>query len=279
MAGLESFFLKLNLENWKSKVVGLGTDRAGVNLGCQAGLGTILKRDIPYLIHIHCIAHKLELAVLDACKHVSYVEKFQNTIKCVLKYYSKSGKRLHELSVIGNVLSKEVRSFGKWNPVRWIALKCRILKAINHDWLSIVLHMEGKAVGNGDDASTARCILQQITSVEFVYFLGFMCDLTAALGKLSEASHSDSLSLCSALDELDAALGIIVQLRSSPGHVLGTFMNDFNVTDKPTKFLELDVKGNNKGIRCAERSIEALANGTLTYLEKRFTFDRVMHDF
>ena len=29
--------------------------------------------------------------------------KFQDTVKCVLKYYSKSGKRLHELSVIGNV--------------------------------------------------------------------------------------------------------------------------------------------------------------------------------
>ena len=80
LAGLESFFLELNLENWKSKVVGLGTDGASVNLGSQGGLGTILKRDAPYLIHIHCIAHKLELAVLDACKHVSYVTKFQDTV-------------------------------------------------------------------------------------------------------------------------------------------------------------------------------------------------------
>ena len=239
-------------------------------------MGTILKRDAPY-IHIHCIAHKLELAVLDACKHVSYVTKFQDTVKCVLKYYSKSGKRLHELSVIGNVLCKVVKSFGKWNPVRWIASKCRILKAINHNWSSIVLHMEGKAVGNGDDAATARGILQQITSVEFVYFLG--CDLTAVLGKLSEAFQSDSLSLSSALDELDAALGIIEQLRNSPGHVLGTFMNDFDDTDQPTKFRDLDVKGKDKGIRCAKRSIEALANGTLTYLEKRFTFDSVIQDF
>ena len=101
---LDEFFLQLGITNWKSKVVGLGTDGASVNLGCHGGLGAILKKDIPHLIQIHCIAHKLELAVLDACKRVGYVEKFQNTIKCVLKYYSRSGKRLYQLSQVGKVL-------------------------------------------------------------------------------------------------------------------------------------------------------------------------------
>ena len=81
------------------------------------------KKMFPYLIQIHCIAHKLELAVLDACKQVQYVEKFQNIIKRLLKFYSKSGKRLHELSEVGKALNKEIRYFGKWNPIRWIASK------------------------------------------------------------------------------------------------------------------------------------------------------------
>ena len=279
LAGLESFFLQLGIQNWKSKLVGLGTDGASVNLGSQAGLGAILKKDIPHLIHIHCIAHNLELAVLDACKQVGYVQKFQTTIKCVLKYYSKSGKRLHELSEVGKLLSKEVRSFGKWNPVRWIASKCRILKAINCNWLATVIHLGEKAIGNSAEASTARGILREITSVEFIYFLGFMCDLTAALGKLSEVFQSDSLSLSGAVDELDATLGIVHQLKSSPGHTLAAFVEDFDDVDQHTKFRDLNVTGGNRGIDLAKRSIEALANGTLTYLEKRFTFDSVVQDF
>lgn len=91
-AGLDAFLTELGINNWKLKLVGLGTDGASVNVGSRGGLGAILKRDIPHLIQVHCIAHKLELAILDACKQVVYVDKFQTTIKSVLKFYSKSSK-------------------------------------------------------------------------------------------------------------------------------------------------------------------------------------------
>lgn len=123
LEGVDKFFSQIGMLNWKTKLVGLGTDGASVNIGTQGGLGAILKKDVPYLIQIHCIAHKLELAVLDACKQVQYVEKFQNIIKRLLKFYSKSGKRLHELSEVGKALNKEIRYFSKWNPIRWIASK------------------------------------------------------------------------------------------------------------------------------------------------------------
>ena len=62
------------------------------------------------IYHIHCIAHKLELAVLDACKQVAYIEKFQTTIKSLLKYYSQSSKWLNELAEVGKVFKSTVFS-------------------------------------------------------------------------------------------------------------------------------------------------------------------------
>ena len=53
--------------------MGWGTDGASVNMGCRGGLDVLLKEDIPYLVQIHCVAHKLELGVLDACKGVQYI--------------------------------------------------------------------------------------------------------------------------------------------------------------------------------------------------------------
>ena len=80
-----------------------------------------------------------------------------------------------------------VFSFGKWNPVRWVASKSRILKAINTNWLATVIHLEQRGAASGDNAAKARGLFYAITSVEFIYFLGFMCDFTMSLGRLSEA--------------------------------------------------------------------------------------------
>ena len=67
---LDAFLTDLGIQNWKLKLVGLGTDGATVNVGQQGKLGAILKRELPYLVQIHCVAHRLELAVLDACKNI-----------------------------------------------------------------------------------------------------------------------------------------------------------------------------------------------------------------
>ena len=53
----------------------------------------------------------VELAVLDVCKNVDYIETFQLTVKMLLKFYCRSGKRLNQLSSIGDgVLNEMVKS-------------------------------------------------------------------------------------------------------------------------------------------------------------------------
>ena len=84
---LQMLFTEVRLTNWMSKLVALGADGASVNMGESGGVGAIIKKDIPHLIHIHCIAHKLEVAVLDACTKVTYIVKFQTTNKTLLKYF------------------------------------------------------------------------------------------------------------------------------------------------------------------------------------------------
>lgn len=118
LTGLEEFFESISIPNWKKKLVGLESDGESVNSGSRGGLGVPLKAEIPYLIHVCLIAHKLELSVLDACKLIDLVESFQKTVQCLLKFYSHSGKCLSEVSHIGDILHKEVKSFGKWNPIR-----------------------------------------------------------------------------------------------------------------------------------------------------------------
>ena len=46
-----------------------------MNVGSQGGLGAILR------ILIHCVAHRLELAVLNAYNKVEYIGNFHDTLK------------------------------------------------------------------------------------------------------------------------------------------------------------------------------------------------------
>lgn len=46
-----------------------------------------IKEFVPEVIGIQCIAHKLELAVLDPNKKFSYMSTFEATVKGVFKFY------------------------------------------------------------------------------------------------------------------------------------------------------------------------------------------------
>ena len=53
---------------------------------------------------IHCVAHKLELAVLDAVKRCPYLPTFEDTVKEVYKFNYYSTKRRRELNEIANII-------------------------------------------------------------------------------------------------------------------------------------------------------------------------------
>ena len=53
-----------------SKLVGLATDGAAAMLGVHNGFAAKLKRDVPELFSVHCIAYREALAASDAFKKI-----------------------------------------------------------------------------------------------------------------------------------------------------------------------------------------------------------------
>ena len=49
-----------------TKLVAGGADGAGCNFGKHIGMMTMLKEEVPWLLSVHCFAHRLELAAADA---------------------------------------------------------------------------------------------------------------------------------------------------------------------------------------------------------------------
>ena len=67
-------------DNVIKKTVGLSCDGASVMVGCRNGVSTTLKEAQPSLVTIHCMAHRLELALKDCMKRVRYFERCSNLL-------------------------------------------------------------------------------------------------------------------------------------------------------------------------------------------------------
>jgi hypothetical protein len=101
---MDNLFLPWKSGNW---LVGIGTDGASNMLGKNNGLMEKLKRDMPDLISTYCIAHKLNLAVLNSIKDVPFVSEIETAIKKLYTFYQNSPKRLKVLGRVAAMLQKK----------------------------------------------------------------------------------------------------------------------------------------------------------------------------
>jgi len=72
---LTQSFLDNGLDNYKERLIGFMSDGASVNFGQKAGLLTKLREsEMPWIVGIHCLNHRLELAIKDAFKGTAFDE-------------------------------------------------------------------------------------------------------------------------------------------------------------------------------------------------------------
>ena len=88
-----------------------------------------------------------------------------------------------------------------------------------------------------------------------------------------------TLSLSAALDESDATLGYLQQVKISFGLICAQFLREMDDPDPPTAFRGLAITDSKEGIDLANVDIKALTSGAVSYLEKRYSISGVMKDF
>lgn len=88
------------------KVQGLGSDGTPVMLGRLNGVGARLKQLNPFLVQVHCVAHKLALCLSNAAKTVNPVSNYKDTILAVYNYFSNSAVRYNKLREMEQTLGE-----------------------------------------------------------------------------------------------------------------------------------------------------------------------------
>ncbi|XP_030260383.1 zinc finger protein 862-like isoform X2 [Sparus aurata] len=132
-------------ESWMKKLVSFGADGASVNMGRQGGVVAHLQHEAGlYIIPIHCMPHRLELAILTLQKKEPKVAIVYDLLHLIWKTYHYSGKSKRELYALGQELGVDVHNPSSVKGTRWIPHIRRALKVFLH-------HGEGKDLASDPD--------------------------------------------------------------------------------------------------------------------------------
>lgn len=277
--GLET--IDIDEETLKKKLVGCNFDGASVMMGKKSGVAVQIQKKVQQpVVILHCVAHNLELAVLDAVKTIPYLETFDETIRQVFKFYYYSPKKRREVNAVSEILDENPANFSSnIKKTRWLSSRHRALAAMEKNLAVTVTHLEQVSSGKGEDAAKAKGILKQITTGKFARFLYFMLDVTAVLKELSESFQRADLFITDVARKLDTAISNLELLKNDkPPTELSKFQTKFKSSYDEGKKILLNGKNNSQEVSLKDNSqstdlrklFSRFLTDTINYLEKRF---------
>lgn len=214
---------KVGVNNWKNALVSLGSDGASVYTGVRNGVVAKLRQSIPWLLGIHCIAHNLELAILDGLKEDHLLSSVKEMLQSIYKHYHYSPKALRELKELAETMEEKIQKPGNLKGTRWVPHLHRALKVFLKDYKIIYGHFNntvGAATSSTEMQGRAKKILKQQEKFKTVLFANFMVDVLDCLSKLSSLFQKDAITLTAAKDGLDNTILQLTAMIARPGPCL-----------------------------------------------------------
>ena len=94
---------------------------------------------------IHCVAHNLELAVLEAIKQLPIWTYLKKTVESVFKFYFYSPKCCRGVTKIAAILNQDHVYYSGLQKARWIASRFRAINALERHFLTTITHLQHKS--------------------------------------------------------------------------------------------------------------------------------------
>ena len=214
----------LNIAN----CVAFASDGASVMTGRINGVIAKLRDMCPIVAAVHCIAHKLQLAIVHASKSVDYLKEFQGVVNSIYKYYHCSAKRLGNLNKIREVFELANRKFKEVFDVRWLSFQGAVEAVLyNLEPLFHALNEDKQQPGN----AAAQGLLKYIMTFDFLATTHMMADVLGHIGRLSRIFQTKNLDFFNANLHLDACIAALNEMKTKPGPMLQQFLDSLPQTE------------------------------------------------
>ncbi|XP_008583106.1 PREDICTED: zinc finger protein 862 [Galeopterus variegatus] len=250
-------------------VVGLGTDGSAI-LSCRGGLVEKFQEIIPRLLPVHCVAHRLHLAVVDACGSIDLVKKCDRHIRTVFKLYQSSNRRLNELQAGAAALEQEIIRLKDLNAISWVASKRRTLNALVASWPALARHLQSVAEAGGQSGHRAKGMLKLMKGFHFIKFCHFLLDFLSIYRPLSEVCQKEIVLITEVTSTLARAYVALETLR----YQAGPKEEEFNASFKDGQLHGIFLERMEMAEQRFQADRERVILTGIEYLQQRFDMAR-----
>ncbi|XP_063058141.1 E3 SUMO-protein ligase KIAA1586-like [Engraulis encrasicolus] len=196
-----------------------GTEQEEVRCS-KSGVLSRLKVDFPQVRFIHCLAHRLELAVSDSLKAVGHCNHFEIFISKLYSIFSQSHKAVRLLSEAAGDLNVELLKIGQIFTIRWVASSFRTLRAVwrNYPALAKFFETESKDESQPDRHRKKYLgLLKYFTSANFLSDLGLMKDVLRELQSLSLKLQKRETTIVDSFQFVAQTIEVLTALKVNGG--------------------------------------------------------------
>ena len=118
-------------------MVGATSDGASVNTGCYNGLLTQFRRERSWLVTVHCVSHRVELALKDSILKSKEFDNIKDFMIGIYYSFRNSGELKRQFKELGEVLDCTVYTFPKVHGTRFVAHQRNGLHALLNNWIPL----------------------------------------------------------------------------------------------------------------------------------------------
>ncbi|KAK5848763.1 hypothetical protein PBY51_008456 [Eleginops maclovinus] len=199
-----------------SRVVGLGSDGANVMVGRKNGVAQQLRQnDCPYLVNIHCGAHRTALAARDASKAVREIDAYVTTVNNTYTYYKNSPIRTHRLKELQKEMDEhDLLSLKQPSATRWLSLE-RAVKGMRANWVALVLELEEEEAAR--DCPVAKGLRRQLQKSTFPALTHLLTDVLSVVNRMNLTFQKEDVNISSIQPVVNMTLASLDDLISEPG--------------------------------------------------------------
>ncbi|VDI55336.1 Hypothetical predicted protein [Mytilus galloprovincialis] len=221
--------LKLQWNDFAKKLVAVSCDGASVMVGSRSGVATLLCKDQPALITLHCMAHRLELTLKDAAKKQQLFNKAISVLAMGLYYFYRNSylNRSMLKTTYAALQQKEDQKLlipCRAGGTRWIGHQLRAVTNLLRSYKFICNHLEQLCETSeqvsSDSKSKAKAFLKLLKSKDIVCLLMFLTDLLTPLRRLSLQLQDRTCSVGRQHSALRATIDVIKKYQESDGPCL-----------------------------------------------------------
>ncbi|XP_042396805.1 zinc finger MYM-type protein 1-like [Zingiber officinale] len=218
-----------------ARLRGQGYDGASNMSGEFNGLKSLIMKENPYALYVHCFAHQLQLVVVTVAQANQYVCDFMWIVGSMVNTSASSCKRADKLRQFeydrkvkllergeissGRGLNQET-SLARPGDTRWRSYQSTLCR-IEQMWPSVIEVLQN-LIDDGDRSSKglSRTLVERMERYEFVFILLLMKRILAITNHLSTVLQEKDQNIVNVMHLINNVKCKLQKLRDSGGDIL-----------------------------------------------------------